>query len=139
MRLAQRAGDACKFNGSVAFGTRFAEDRGNMIAAFSYTKQDPLNGNSRSFFFDKTPSSFIGTGTFVPAPPMRPMPRCSRRCSIATASPAPAIRCLQPRLQQRRHAVHADRRAELQGRQRQNGYAVIGGNVRMPVGQQVDS
>lgn len=60
-------GDGYKFNGSLAFGTGFAEDRGHVIAAFSYAQQDAVNGSSRDFFFDKTPSSFIGTGTFVPS------------------------------------------------------------------------
>src|SRR5688572_20745326 len=60
-------GDAYKFNGSLAFGTEFAENRGNLIAAFTYSTQDPINGDKREFFHDKTPSSFIGYGTFVPS------------------------------------------------------------------------
>ncbi|WP_294287474.1 TonB-dependent receptor plug domain-containing protein, partial [uncultured Sphingomonas sp.] len=58
-------GDAYRFNGSLAFGSSFADDRGNVVAAFSYAKADPINGSTRAFFNDKTPSSFIGSGTFV--------------------------------------------------------------------------
>ena len=61
-------GDAKRLNTSLAMGTRFAENRGYLIASLSYSKQDPLNGSQRDFFHDKTPSSFIGTGTFVPGP-----------------------------------------------------------------------
>src|SRR6478736_4557078 len=59
-------GDAQKFNASLAMGTQYANNRGNLIASLSYSKQDPLNGRQREFLHDKTPSSFIGTGTFVP-------------------------------------------------------------------------
>lgn len=60
-------GDANKFNGSLAFGTHFGEDRGHLMAAFTYSKQDPVANSTRSFFHDKVPSSFIGTGVFVPS------------------------------------------------------------------------
>src|SRR5690349_21842445 len=51
-------GDAKRMNASLAFGTDYAQSRGHLIAAFSYAKQDPLNGSARDFFHDKTPSSF---------------------------------------------------------------------------------
>jgi iron complex outermembrane receptor protein len=60
-------GDANKFDGSIALGAKFAQDRGDLIAAFSYTAQDPVYGRTRPFFHDKVPSSFLGTGTFVPS------------------------------------------------------------------------
>src|SRR5689334_7724202 len=46
-------GDAKRMNASLAFGTNYADSRGHLIAAFSYAKQDPLNGSEREFFHDK--------------------------------------------------------------------------------------
>ena len=60
-------GDTNKLNASLTFGSKFGDGRGHVISAFSYTKQDPLNGSQRAFFFDKVPSGFLGTGTFVPS------------------------------------------------------------------------
>src|SRR5262245_13419834 len=62
MYSSSEQGDADRLNASLAFGTKYGEDRGNLIVAFSYAKQDPVNGSTRDFFHDKTPSSFIGTG-----------------------------------------------------------------------------
>ncbi|KRA84160.1 TonB-dependent receptor domain-containing protein [Altererythrobacter sp. Root672] len=130
-------GDAFKFNGALAFGTDFAENRGHLITAFSYSKQDPVDGSRREFFHDKTPSSFIGTGTFVPS---------------ATNAPSAAV--LQTVFSQ--YGITGTRNPLLnlgfnndqtlfvqtgavnyRGPTDGNGYMVIGGNVRMPVGQQI--
>src|SRR5689334_23889650 len=46
-------GDAERKNASLAFGTEYAGSRGHLIAAFTYAKQDPLNGSEREFFHDK--------------------------------------------------------------------------------------
>ena len=131
-------GDAAKFAGSVALGSRFAGGRGSVVAAFSYTKQDPVQGSARRFFHDKVPSSFIGTGTFVPS---------------ATNAPSAAV------LTQlfNGYGVAGNRAAltnygfnndgtlfvqnggqNYKGPLDGNGYLLVGGtNVRMPVGQQI--
>ncbi|MFM2300281.1 MAG: hypothetical protein RLZZ84_17 [Pseudomonadota bacterium] len=135
-------GDAYKFNGSVAFGSSFGDGRGHVTAAFSYAKQDPLAGTARSFFHDKTPSSFIGTGTFVPS-----------------ATNAPSLTALQTLFTSYNTPLNLTgvtsgaglgnfgfnndgtlftqtRAVNYKGPTDGNGYMVVGGNVRMPVGQQ---
>src|SRR5687767_12854998 len=42
-------GDAERMNASLAFGTEYGQSRGNLIAAFSYAKQDPVSGSTRDF------------------------------------------------------------------------------------------
>ncbi len=132
-------GDAFKFKGSVAFGTSFAEDRGNVVAAFSYAKQDPLNGSARSFFFDKTPSGFIGTGVYVPsaanAPSGAVLTTLFNGYGVAgTRNP------LGSNLGFNNNGTLFTQTGALNylGTNGSNGYAVVGGNVRMPVGQQID-
>ncbi|MCW1401951.1 TonB-dependent receptor plug domain-containing protein [Novosphingobium sp. MW5] len=132
-------GDAFKFKASLAFGTNFADDRGRVIAAFSYAKQDPLNGSQRSFFFDKTPSSFIGTGTFIPsatnAPDGAVLTALFNSYGVAgTRSP------LASNLGFNNDGTLFTQTGALnyRGPNGVNGYAIVGGNVRMPVGQQID-
>lgn len=132
-------GDAFKFKGSLAFGTSFAEDRGNVVAAFSYAKQDPLNGSQRAFFFDKTPSGFIGTGVYVPsaanAPSGAVLTTLFNGYGVAgTRNP------LGSNLGFNTNGTLFTQTGALnyQGPNGSQGYAVVGGNVRMPVGQQID-
>ena len=132
-------GDAAKFKGSIAFGTNFAEGRGHVVAAFSYAKQDPLNGNQRSFFFDKTPSGFIGTGVYVPsatnAPSGAVLTTLFNGYGVAgTRNP------LGSNLGFNTNGTLFTQTGALNylGPNGSNGYAVVGGNVRMPVGQQID-
>ncbi|MDE2436057.1 MAG: TonB-dependent receptor [Sphingomonadales bacterium] len=132
-------GDAFKFKGSVAFGSSFAQDRGHVIAAFSYTKQDPLNGNQRPFFFSRTPSGFIGTGTYVPSASNAPSG------AVLTAlfnsyGVAGARNPLASNLGFNNDGTLFTQTGALnyKGPDGTGGYAVVGGNVRMPVGQQID-
>ena len=134
-------GDAHKFNGSVAFGSSFAQDRGHVIAAFSYTKQDPVNGSSRSFFYDKTPSSFIGTGTFVPSATNAPNAAVVQSvfAGYGVTSGLPANYQLQNLgFNNNRTLFFQTGGANYQGPTNGMGYLLVGGNVRMPVGQQID-
>lgn len=54
-------------NASMAFGTKFAQGRGSLLVAVGYTYNPSLCGCDRSFFKYQTPSSYIGPGTFVPS------------------------------------------------------------------------
>lgn len=49
-------------------GFAIAEDRGNVLLSASFTDRDVLWGHERDFYQLGVLSSFIGTGTFVPAP-----------------------------------------------------------------------
>jgi iron complex outermembrane recepter protein len=132
-------GDAFRFKGSLAFGTSFAEGRGNVVAAFSYAKQDALNGSQRDFFFDKTPSGFIGTGAFVPSATNAP------DAAVLTAlfngyGIAGARNPLASNLGFNNNGTLFTQTGALNylGPNGTSGYAVVAGNVRMPVGQQID-
>ncbi len=132
-------GDAFKFKTAMAFGSSFAEDRGNVIAAFSYAKQDPLNGSKRPFFFTRTPSGFIGTGTYVPltsnAPSSAVVTALFNGYGIAgTRNPTAS------NLGFNNDGTLFTQSGALnyKGPNGSGGYAIVGGNVRMPVGQQID-
>jgi iron complex outermembrane recepter protein len=132
-------GDARKFNSSLAFGSKFAEDRGHVLAAFSYTKQDPLAANKRDFFYTRIPSSFIGTGTFVPSAANAPS------AAAVTAlfngyGIAGARNPLGSNLGFNNDGTLFTQTGALnyRGPTDGNGYLIVGGNVRMPVGQQID-
>lgn len=133
-------GDGYKFNGSLAFGSSFAEDRGHVVAAFSYAHQDAINGSKRDFFFDKTPSSFIGTGTFVPSATNAPNIAVVNGVFAGygvTGLPATA-NLLNLGFNNNGTLFTQTGARNYQGANGTNGYLVVGNNVRMPVGQQID-
>ncbi len=132
-------GDAWKFNGSLALGTSFADDRGHVVAAFAYSKQDPLAGSARDkFFHTRIPSSFIGTGTYVPS--ATNLPSAAVIQSVFTQYGITGTRSATANL-----GFNNDNTLFVQngavnyrGPTDGNGYMVVGGNVRMPVGQQIN-
>ncbi len=139
MNSISERGDAYRFNGSVAFGTKFAEDRGHLIAAFTYAKQNPVSGATREFFADKTPSSYIGTGTFVPSATNAP-----DAAVVQNLFNGYGIGSLPANSQLANLGFNNDGTLFIQnggqnyrGPTNGNGYMVIGGNVRMPVGPQI--
>jgi outer membrane receptor protein involved in Fe transport len=131
-------GDAFRLNGALSFGTHFAEDRGHLIAAFSYAKQNAVNGSERSFFRDKTPSSFIGYGTFVPsalnAPTAAAVQGVFTRYGVTTT----VNPLLNLGFNDDRSLFVQTGAVNYKGPNGSNGYAIVAGNVRMPVGQQTD-
>ncbi|HWJ70755.1 MAG TPA: TonB-dependent receptor [Sphingobium sp.] len=131
-------GDAYKFNGSLAFGSKFADGRGNVVAAFSYTKQDPLNGSARDFFHDKTPSSFIGTGTYVPSATNAPSAAVVENVFAAYGAPGARNPLLSLGFNNDGTLFSQTGAANYRGPTDAEGYMVVDGNVRMPVGQQID-
>lgn len=130
-------GDAAKFNASLAFGTRFAEDRGHVLAAFSYTTQDPLQGIERSFFNDKVPSSFIGTGTYVPSATNAPNAVVIQNVFTSYGITGARNPLLNLGFNNDGTLFVQTGAVNYRGPNGSQGYAVLGGNVRMPVGQQL--
>lgn len=130
-------GDAAKFNASLAFGTKFAEGRGNLLAAFSYTTQDPVQGSSRPFFNDKVPSSFIGTGTFVPSATNAPDAAVIQSVFTSYGITGARNPLLNLGFNNDRTLFVQTGAVNYRGDNGANGYAIVGGNVRMPVGQQI--
>lgn len=132
-------GDAQKYNMSMALGTEFAEGRGNVLAAFSYTNQDALQGSERDFFADKVPSSFIGSGVFIPSATNTP------DAAVVTAlfnsyGVAGARNPLDRLGFNDNGTLFVQNGAQnYLGPDGANGYSVFGGNVRMPVGPQLQA
>ncbi|WP_404370704.1 TonB-dependent receptor domain-containing protein [Sphingomonas sp. MMS24-J45] len=131
-------GDAYRFNGSLAFGSSFADDRGHALAAFSYAKQNPVNGSSRSFFTDKTPSSFIGTGTFVPSATNAPNAAVVQAVFSQYGNTAAVNPLLNLGFNNDGSLFVQTGARNYRGPTDTSGYLLVGNNVRMPVGQQID-
>jgi outer membrane receptor protein involved in Fe transport len=131
-------GDAYKFSGSLAFGANFGEDRGHVVAAFSYATQDPVNGSSRAFFSDKTPSSFIGTGTFVPNATNAPNAAVVQGVFAGYGVTNTINPLLNLGFNNNGSLFVQTGAVNYQGPRGAQGYAIVAGNVRMPVGQQID-
>ena len=138
MNSISERGDGFKFNGSLAFGTRFADDRGHVVAAFSYASQDPVNGSSRDFFHDKTPSSFIGNGTFVPSATNAPNAGVVNAVFAGYGVTTTVNPLLNLGFNNNGTLFTQTGALNYRGPTDGSGYLLVGGNVRMPVGQQVD-
>jgi iron complex outermembrane recepter protein len=140
MQTNSQQGGAQRFNASLAMGSGFGQDRGHALFAFTYSKQNPLLGLQRSdFFHDKVPSSFIGTGAFVPSATNAPS------AAVVTAlfnsyGIAGARNPLGSNLGFNNDGTLFTQTGALnyKGANGTNGYLVTGGNVRMPVGLQGD-
>lgn len=131
-------GDAGKFNTSVAFGSKFAEDRGSVVAALSYTTQDPMGGIKRDFFYNKIPSSFIGTGTFVPSATNAPTAAAIQGVFTNYGITGPRNPLLNLGFNNDGSLFVQTGSVNYRGPTDGNGYLIVGGNVRMPVGQQIN-
>jgi outer membrane receptor protein involved in Fe transport len=138
MNTISERGDAFRFNGSLAFGSDFAGDRGHAIAAFSYTKQDPVNGSTRPFFHDKTPSSFLGTSTFVPSATNAPSAIVEQALFTSYGQPGTRNPLLNLGFNNDATLFVQTGAVNYRGPTDASGYLIVAGNVRMPVGQQVD-
>lgn len=148
-------GDAERYNTSLAIGSDFADGRGSVLAAFSYTHQDSLQGSERDFFFDKVPSSFIGTGTFIPSATNSPSLAVIQQIFTGYGKPLNLPGSITQGSQvgnlgfnnngtlftQNNIAaggvVVQPGAVNYQGPNGTNGYGVFNNQVRMPVGQQI--
>jgi outer membrane receptor protein involved in Fe transport len=138
MNSVSERGDAYKFNGSLAFGTAFAGDRGHALAAFTYAQQDPVNGSTRPFFHDKTPSSFIGYGTFVPSATNAPSAAVEQAIFTRYGFAGARNPLLNLGFNDNGTLFTQTGAVNYQGPTDSRGYMIVAGNVRMPVGQQID-
>jgi outer membrane receptor protein involved in Fe transport len=138
MNSISQRGDGFKFNGSLAFGSHFADDRGHVVAAFSYAKQDPVNGSTRDFFHAQTPSSFIGYGTFVPSATNAPNAAVVQSVFATYGVTATVNPLLNLGFNNGGTLFTQTGALNYRGPTDAGGYLIVAGNVRMPVGQQVD-
>ena len=109
-----------------------------MIAAASYAKQDPVNGSARPFFTDKTPSSFIGTGTYVPSATNAPSAAVEQGVFAKYGVTGTRNPLLNLGFNDNNSLFVQTGAVNYQGPTASQGYLLVGGNVRMPVGQQTD-
>ncbi len=148
-------GDAERYNMSLAFGSQFDEGRGEVLAAFSYANQAALQGSEREFFFDKIPSSFIGTGAFVPSATNSPSLAAVQGVFASYGTPLtfPGAITLGSQVGNLGFnnngtlftqnntlvsgAVVQPGAVNYQGSNGTNGYGIFNNQVRMPVGQQI--
>ncbi|MPT48813.1 MAG: TonB-dependent receptor [Sphingobium sp.] len=129
-------GDLRRFNGSLAFGSSFAEDRGHLMVALSYADRQGLLGSQRSFFDKVTPSSFIGQGTYVPQATNLPSQSVLNAIFANYGVNTPVNPTFNLGFNDNGSLFVQTGAVNYQGPQ-DSVYSIIGGNVRMPVGPQV--
>lgn len=127
--------DYGQFAGSTAFGTKFAGDRGHALLSLGYTYRQTLSGSQRGFFNLVTPSSFIGQGTFVPSPTNLPNPAAVKTLFTGYGVATPVANTLNLGFNDDGTLFTQTGAVNYKG-PTSNPYAILGGNVRMPVGPQ---
>jgi len=128
-------GDYEQITSSAAFGTAFADDRGHALLSIGYATREGLAGSKRDFFDLVTPSSFIGQGTFVPAATNLPNQAAVNTLFASYGVTAPVGNTLNLGFNDD-GSLFAQTGARNYRGPTDNGYAILGGNVRMPVGPQ---
>jgi iron complex outermembrane receptor protein len=131
-------GDYRKFNASLAYGARFAEDRGHVLLSASYTDRQGLSGSKRKFFDLVTPSSFIGTGTYVPDALNLPTQASINGVFARYGVTTPVSRTINLGFNNNGSLFTQTGATNYQG-PTTGAYRIIGGNVRMPVGPQIQA
>lgn len=121
---------------SAVYGTKFAQGRGHFMISGSYADRQGLSGANRPDFFAlRTPSSYIGQSTFVPSannlPTQAAVNSVFNSYGIATA-PARTLN-----LGFNNDGTLFAQTGAVNYKGPTTGlWAIIGGNVRMPVGLQ---
>lgn len=127
--------DLQKMSASFAMGSSFADDRGHVLLSLGYTDREGFYGVRRKFFEFVTPSSFIGQGTFVPAANNRPNQAAVSSLFAGYGVTASISNTLNLGFNDDGTLFTQTGAHNYKG-PRDSGYAVLSGNVRMPVGQQ---
>jgi outer membrane receptor protein involved in Fe transport len=128
-------GDYEQVTASSAFGTSFADGRGNALIAAGYATREGLSGAKREFFEFVTPSSFIGQGTFVPSATNLPNQTAVNALFASYGAVTPVSNTLNLGFNDNGTLFTQTGAKNYQG-PTTDGYAIIAGNVRMPVGPQ---
>jgi outer membrane receptor protein involved in Fe transport len=131
-------GDYLTFNSSLLVGTNFADNRGHIMIAASYTTRPSLNGSKRSEFYALvTPSSFIGQSTFVPDATNLPSQAVLNGIFAGYGVAGNINRTINLGFNDNGSLFTQTGAIHYLG-PTTGAFAIIGGNVRMPVGLQVD-
>jgi len=106
-----------------------------VLLSLGYTDREGLYGVEREFFEFVTPSSFIGQGTFVPAATNLPNQVAVNSLFATYGAVTPVSNTLNLGFNDDGTLFTQTGAKNYKG-PTANGYAVLAGNVRMPVGQQ---
>jgi iron complex outermembrane receptor protein len=128
-------GDLGQSKASLAFGTTFGDDRGHALLSLGYSHRQGLSGSKRPFFTLVTPSSFIGQGTFVPAATNLPNQATLNSLFTGYGATTPVANTLNLGFNDDGSLFTQTGAKNYKG-PTTDGYAIIAGNVRMPVGPQ---
>jgi iron complex outermembrane recepter protein len=120
---------------SLDMGTAFANDRGHVLVSAAYTSMPDLPGYRRSYFTNEIPSSYIGQGTYVPSATNLPNPATVAGVFAGYGITQP-ISPSSPLGFNNDGTLFTETGALNYKGPTTGPYAIIGGNVRMPVGQQ---
>ena len=127
--------DVEKMSASLALGSGFADDRGHVLLSLGYTKREGLYGVERDFFEFVTPSSFIGQGTFVPSAGNFPNQAAVNALFTTYGAVTPVSNTLNLGFNDDGTLFTQTGARNYKG-PTTDGFAVLAGNVRMPVGPQ---
>ncbi len=127
--------DLEKMSASLALGSSFAGDRGRILLSLGYTDREGMYGSKRDFFEFVTPSSFIGQGTFVPAATNLPNATAVNDLFAGYGVATPVSNTLNLGFNDDGTLFTQTGARNYRG-PTTDGYAVLAGNVRMPVGPQ---
>ena len=126
-------GDRTQLKASLAFGTTFSEGAGHALLSLGYTDRDGLYGKDRLPFFELlTPSSFIGQGTFVPSATNLPNQATVNSLFTGYGVTATVSNTLNLGFNDNGTLFSQTGARNYQG-PTTGDYAIIAGNVRMPV------
>jgi iron complex outermembrane receptor protein len=128
-------GDYEQINASTAFGTNFANEKGHALLSIGYSSREGLSGSKREFFEFVTPSSFIGQGTFVPSATNLPNQAAVNSLFTGYGSIVPVSNTLNLGFNNDGTLFTQTGAKNYKG-PTTDGYAILAGNVRMPVGPQ---
>jgi outer membrane receptor protein involved in Fe transport len=120
---------------SLAFGAKFADDKGHLLVSVGDTHREALLGNQRGFYDFVTPSSFIGQSTFVPSANNLPSQAAVNNLFHGYGVTNPVSNTLNLGFNNNGSLFAQTGARNYQG-PTTGDFAILGGNVRMPVGPQ---
>lgn len=128
--------DFQQYSGSIALGAHIGDDnRGHVLLSVGYNNRDGLYGSRRSFFDLVTPSSYIGQGTFVPSATNLPSQAAVNALFARYGAATPVANTLNLGFNND-GSLFVQTGAKNYKGPTSGGYAILAGNVRMPVGPQ---
>ncbi|WP_426173944.1 TonB-dependent receptor domain-containing protein [Massilia sp. TWR1-2-2] len=129
--------DARRLSPSITAGTEFAEGKGYALFSVSYDERERLTGAQRPFFNLGVPSGFIGTSTYLPNASNLPTQAALNSVFSRYGVTATVPRTNNLGFNDNGTLFSQTGALNYLGPVNQS-YAIVGGNVRMPVSVQSD-